>query len=347
MSRIACALAAAVLTCSLGVGLARATYSIAAVDQRTQEVGGAVTSCVGTLDVGIVYGAVPGVGVIHAQAQLDQREQAKQRALMLLMQGVAPSEIIQQISAPSFDASFASRQYGIVDIMGRSAEYTGAQAQSYKRDQQGSSGDFAYSVQGNILTSQKVLDQAATAFAAGGCDLAERLMRALEAGAEHGEGDSRCTPNGIPSDSAFIAVEQPGKPAGSYLKLSVSGTGSRSPLPQLRTKFDAWRQTHPCAVVPAARGSVTASSWTTSCSSSSRVGAAGDYAPTHDHALGHIALSVADLATWRARVSEQQIAVVAEPAMSHGFVSFFIRGPDGALIELVQAAPDAELCPLQ
>jgi uncharacterized Ntn-hydrolase superfamily protein len=71
---------------------ASATYSIAGVDLVTKEVGGAITSCVGALDVGIVYGALPGVGVIHAQAQLDQRGRAKERALDLLMQGTAPKD---------------------------------------------------------------------------------------------------------------------------------------------------------------------------------------------------------------------------------------------------------------
>jgi len=247
-------LAALALTWSAGTGVARATYSIAAVDQSTQQVGGAVTSCVGSLDVGVVYGALPGVGVIHAQAQLDQRGRAKTRALELLMQGVAPSDIIQQITAASFDSAFASRQYGIVDLVGRSAGFTGAQAQAYKRDQQGQSGSFVYSVQGNILTSQKVLDQAADAFAASGCDLAERLMLALEAGAANGEGDSRCTRNGIPSDSAFIEVDLPGQAAGSYLKLSVRGTAPQSPLVPLRMQFDAWRRTHPCGGAAAGRG---------------------------------------------------------------------------------------------
>lgn len=47
----------------------------------------------------------------------------------------------------------------------------------------------------------------------------------------------------------------------------------------------------------------------------------------------------------RSRAAEQQIEVVAQPATVHGFESFFVRGPDGLLIELVQAAPNAELCP--
>ena len=48
-----------------------ATYSIVAADQATGQVGGSGTSCVGTLDVFIIYGAVPGKGAVHAQAQLS------------------------------------------------------------------------------------------------------------------------------------------------------------------------------------------------------------------------------------------------------------------------------------
>jgi catechol 2,3-dioxygenase-like lactoylglutathione lyase family enzyme len=75
------------------------------------------------------------------------------------------------------------------------------------------------------------------------------------------------------------------------------------------------------------------------------IGAAADYAPTDDHVLSHFALSVTDLDAWRKRAADQQIQVVAEPALVNGFKSFFVRGPDGVLIELVQAAPLAELCP--
>jgi uncharacterized Ntn-hydrolase superfamily protein len=238
------------LACVIGLAAwpAHATYSVAAADMTSREVGGAITSCVGSLDLSLVYGSLPGVGVIHAQALLDMRSRGKNRALQLLMQGLAPSEILAQITMESFDADFASRQYGLVDTQGRSAGFTGARAQAYKHDQQASRGGFVYSVQGNILTSQKVLDQAAAAFEASSCDLAERLMRALEAGADHGEGDSRCTSGGIPSDAAFIEVDRPGETAGSYLRLSVSDTGPDSPLPKLRTMFDAWRKTHPCTM---------------------------------------------------------------------------------------------------
>jgi uncharacterized Ntn-hydrolase superfamily protein len=226
--------------------IASATYSIAATDGSTQQVGGAVTSCVGSLDLASVYGSVPGRGVVHAQAQLDTRLVGKTRAIELIGQGADPRDIIAQITAMTLDRSFESRQYGVVDIQGRAAGFTGARAQAYKHDQQARVGSFAYSVQGNILTSQRVLDQAAAGFEANGCDLADRLMAALEAGGRNGEGDSRCTGEGIPSDAAFISVDLPGETAGTYLKLSVSDTAPQNPLPKLRALFDTWRKSHPC-----------------------------------------------------------------------------------------------------
>ena len=229
-----------------------ATYSIAATDSATQQVGGAVTSCVGSLDLAAVYGSVPGKGVIHAQAQLDTQLRGKNLAVMLLGQGLDPTEIIARITAQSLDSGFASRQYGVVDVQGRAAGFTGSRAQAYRSDQHASFRTFSYSVQGNILTSQKVLDQAAAGFEGAGCDLADRLMAALEQGGMNGQGDSRCTGDGIPSDAAFIQVDLPGSPAGSYLRLSVSNTAPANPLPRLRAMFDTWRKTHPCMMSAAA-----------------------------------------------------------------------------------------------
>jgi uncharacterized Ntn-hydrolase superfamily protein len=133
-------------------------------------------------------------------------------------------------------------------VLGRTAGYTGSGTMPYAADHQGSAGQFAYSVQGNILTSAKVLAQASAAFEQGGCDLAERLMLALEAGAQGGQGDSRCTDKGIPSDSAFLQLERPDTAEGGYLSLRVETSGDDNPLPQLRAKLDAWRVQHPCPV---------------------------------------------------------------------------------------------------
>ena len=99
-----------------------------------------------------------------------------------------------------------------------------------------------------------MLTRAQTAFLGSHCDLAAKLMAALEAGALQGGGDGReqCHKRDvpIPGDSAFIQVDRPGQPAGTYLKLvvnqSCTGCDCRSAVADLRTLFDAWRQTHPC-----------------------------------------------------------------------------------------------------
>src|SRR5262249_43252840 len=91
------------------------------------------------------------------------------------------------------------------------------------------------------------------------CDLAEKLMLALEAGAMNGEGDSRCTPRGVPSDSASIEVGSATGGAGSYFGLSLSGTGDTSPLIRVRSMFDHWRMAPPCA--RGARGGAMPGAW--------------------------------------------------------------------------------------
>lgn len=224
------------------------TYSIVGADTNTGLVGGAGTSCLTGDDVYVIYGAAPGHGVVHAQAYYNVN--GRKRAAELLAQGHAPADILASITAASFDNHAEIRQYGIVDVLGRSAGYTGGGTTAFAGDVQGNGDGFAYSVQGNILTSEKVLSQAARAFEQTGCDLPERLMTALEAGAQGGEGDSRCTPQGIPSDSAFLQVESAGGSQTPYLSLRITTSGKEDPLPLLRTRLAAWRVDHPCPVPP-------------------------------------------------------------------------------------------------
>jgi uncharacterized Ntn-hydrolase superfamily protein len=227
------------------------TYSIVAADTQSQEVGGAGTSCLTGDDVYVIYRGAPGRGVVHAQAYYSLN--ARDRAAELLEQGATPIAVLEAVTLPSFDPKVAIRQYGVVDARGASAGFTGTGTMPFASDHQGTVPPFAYSVQGNILTSAKVLEQAAAAFRQSGCDLAERLMVALEAGALHGQGDSRCTSKGIPSDSAFLQVES----QGGYLSLHVESSGDENPLPLLRAKLDAWRVQHPCPVkAPAGAASV-------------------------------------------------------------------------------------------
>jgi uncharacterized Ntn-hydrolase superfamily protein len=101
-----------------------ATYSIVGSDSSTREVGGTGTSCLGGSDVYIIYGAVPGVGVIHAQAQYNQN--GRNRGVELLEEGTAPADIISAITAASFDSNARVRQYGIADAMVCAIEVLGA-----------------------------------------------------------------------------------------------------------------------------------------------------------------------------------------------------------------------------
>jgi uncharacterized Ntn-hydrolase superfamily protein len=224
---------------------AHATYSIVAADTRTHRTGGAGTSCLDGEDVFIIHGVLPGVGTIHAQATFNR--EARDRGVELLMAGRTPSEMIAELTSPVFDAQASLRQYGIASVLGATGAYTGQGDRAFAGDRQGMSGTLVYSVQGNILTSSAVIEQAASAFEATGCDLPERLMRALEAGAEHGEGDGRCTSTrGIPSDSAFLRIAAGNLESDPYLELRVPTSGDANPLAQLRSELDAWRTTHPC-----------------------------------------------------------------------------------------------------
>jgi uncharacterized Ntn-hydrolase superfamily protein len=221
---------------------ARATYSIAAVDLTRAEFGAAATSCLEGDDVAVVYRAVPTVGVMLAQAYYNGT--AHQRGIELLARGQTPSEVIEAITASDDNAS--SRQYALVDLAGRVAAFTGTNADPLALDRRGESGAIRFSVQGNTLSSEAVVSGAIRAAGEPACDLAERLLRALEAGALDGNGDSRCTGAGIPADSAFLRVEAAN--GETVVSLSVPSSGSANPLLELRAQFQAFRAQHPCSL---------------------------------------------------------------------------------------------------
>ena len=122
--------------------------------------------------------------------------------------------------------SSSHRQYGIVDIDDngeiRTAGHTGAFADDYKEDRQGPN----YSIQGNILLNQSVIDNMENNFNSLDGSLAEKLMYAMQ-GANFPGADSRCLEDGTSSSTAFLVVYQPddiiGQPS---IMLNV---GSQSP----------------------------------------------------------------------------------------------------------------------
>lgn len=228
---------------------ALATWSIVVADPETGRVGGAGTSCVGALDVAIIHGAVPGVGAVHAQARLNVA--GRDEAVRLLGEGSAPDAIIAAMTDPDFDRIAAQRQYGVVDLQGRTAGFTGVDNGDWAGHTTGNAGSMAFSVQGNILTGPEVVQRSVDAFEASAatarpdaCLLPERLLQALTAGRALGEGDSRCTGRGVPSDSAFLRVTEADGTV--LVDLSVTETGAEDPLDLLAAELAAWRAENAC-----------------------------------------------------------------------------------------------------
>jgi uncharacterized Ntn-hydrolase superfamily protein len=193
------ALLTATLVAALPASLA-ATWSVIAVDTRTGRIVIASATCVaqerllnfpakGLMDIQAIV--VPGVGVAAAQAGVDRTRANQMLIYRALKDGVHPTEIIGMLEA---DSSFQRRQFGIVDMQGRLAGFSGngnrASALSF---QDSVAGDGIYfSVQGNILASDAVVHDAVAAFKNATGSITDRVMAAMEAADEAG-GDVRCT----------------------------------------------------------------------------------------------------------------------------------------------------------
>ncbi len=160
------------------------TFSIAAVDRETGEVGVAVTTrnpCVGN---GVPWVRV-GVGAVATQARTRTRYGSE--LLDLLAAGRSPEDALAQRLAQDEGAPF--RQVGVVALAGGTAQHTGAEASAWAGQRAGAD----YVVQGNLLVGPQVVDAVAASFErsrGGGLALADRLVAALEAGQAAG-GDAR------------------------------------------------------------------------------------------------------------------------------------------------------------
>src|ERR1700755_399099 len=108
-----------------------------------------------------------------------------------LQKGTSPERIIELLSA---DPAFQSRQFGILDLKGRSAGHSGLTNGYVTQDIQGQvpGTQIYYSIQGNILRPGEVVPNAVKAFLATNGAITDRVMAAMEAAAAAG-GDSRCT----------------------------------------------------------------------------------------------------------------------------------------------------------
>ncbi len=187
-----------------------ATWSIVAVDPETREVGIAAASC--STGVRLIAGLVPGKGAVASQAATSFL--GRDVAMEMIEEGERADIIVRKLAEDDLYASpirigLQWLQYGLVTLnpSPKAGTLTGY---SVPNDWGAVRGDD-YSVQGNTLRTG-VVDAVATAWqldTVGSCrrPLAERLLRALEAGRDAG-GDNRC-PVEASSLAAILFVAKP------------------------------------------------------------------------------------------------------------------------------------------
>ena len=219
------------LSALLIVGLsvqAQDTFSIIALDPETGDIGSAGASCINLNNSNWdqwITDIIPGRGGVNSQAYVCIPNVNLENAMDRMATGDSPQEIIDWLmlndacGSQNFNPEY--RQYGIVDFdlagNSRSAGFTGSLTDDYKEDRQG----LTYSIQGNILLDQSVIDQMEFNFINTSGTLADRLMAALQ-GANFPGADNRCLSSGTSSRAAYMVVyhadDTPGAP---YLRLVV------------------------------------------------------------------------------------------------------------------------------
>ena len=152
------------------------TFSIAAIDPRTGEVGVAVTTRVPCVGNGVPW-VRKGVGAVATQA--STRTEYGTELLDALARGDAPEAALKRALAA--DSGFQSRQVAVISIDGRSAQHTGSGPNAWAGHRAGKN----YVTQGNILVGPEVIEAVAKSFEASEgtpYHLADRLITALNAG---------------------------------------------------------------------------------------------------------------------------------------------------------------------
>ena len=260
---------------------ASATWSVIAVDRNTGRVVIASATCVDRDDqflMGVQAVVVPGIGVAACQAGVDNTHQNQMLVFRELQKGTEPKAIIELLSA---DPAFQTRQFGILDLQGRSAGHSGLTNGYVSQDIRGQvpGTEIFYAIQGNILRPGTVVPNAVQAFLHATGALTDRVMAAMDA-ADGSGGDSRCTCPPWPTDGskpaipcsektahvAYILMAEKGDTNGDshnngrytmYLTVSqpapdhgpnvIRDGENLNPVKTLRLRYDAWRKTQPAS----------------------------------------------------------------------------------------------------
>jgi hypothetical protein len=249
---------------------AAATWSIIAVDTNTGLVVIASATCVtaeglrtrgGLKSIQAVI--VPGIGIAAAQAGVDGTRANQTLIFEEMRKGTDPDVILSMLSE---DPAFQRRQFGIVDLQGRMAGFSGSgngyaslAVQSEIRGE-----GIYFAVQGNILENRAVVLDAVAAILDTEGTVVDKVMAGMEA-ADVAGGDSRCSCRTDPvpetemgcrhrtAHVAYIAAARPEDPIGEghsdgeyslFIDVDDENTqASESPNPvaTLRMRYDAWK----------------------------------------------------------------------------------------------------------
>jgi uncharacterized Ntn-hydrolase superfamily protein len=248
-----------------------ATWSVIAIDKKTGQVIVASATCVAQagfpkrqplpsrdlMDVQAVI--VPGIGVAACQAGADNTRQNQMTVFEELKKGTDPAKIIEILH---MDPDIERRQFGILDMQGRSAGHNGKNNSTASLFVPGHVGDYYFQVQGNTLFSDQVVYDAALAFTRAKGTLADHVMAAMEAADARG-GDKRCNcetepkPNapcdGKTAHVAYILIANKGDVTEkshnqgkyyAYIRVTdddIKPSENANPVKTLRMRYDAWK----------------------------------------------------------------------------------------------------------
>lgn len=248
------------------------TWSVVGVDPVSGDVGVAVASCVQSFG-DAVAALVPGKGAAATQAGFDIDN--RNRVYEAIQEGLTAEEVIRRVTDPEWDTELERRQYGVVtmhDGFVRTAGFTTPSRQGVTTGDDGvtryagvmADASRGVSSQGNTLVSEQVVRAPLDAFRwedpAGFNTLADRLMRALEAGSIAG-GDVRCNQGNVRQTTSMAAIlvarggdapyatenigmTDAGTPNAPWLNLAVrTDRLTENPLLEMRRQFDEWRRT--------------------------------------------------------------------------------------------------------
>lgn len=170
---------------------AGATWSIIICDTRTGEVAVGSATCLTNFDLQANTPVlVLGVGGATAQSFVDSTGANRTLIRDHLYTGASPNDILAALSV--FDSSHQNKQYGIADVFGRTATFSGTGAGAWKGGTTGSDGDLVFAVQGNVLWGPLVVEKAVEAILNTPGDVPAKLMASMEAARAWG-GDGRCS----------------------------------------------------------------------------------------------------------------------------------------------------------